>query len=53
MEMVRSHVVTIEVKEQLPNRSLSQILEGWVEIRVESGTSPGIAYATGATARYP
>jgi hypothetical protein len=36
MEMVRSHVVTIEVKEQLPNRSLSQILEGWVGIRVES-----------------
>ena len=50
MEVVRPHVMTIEVKEQLPNRTLiardqaRRLKSGW-----DHRTSPGIAYATGTT----
>lgn len=48
MKMARPHVMTIEVKEQLPSRTL---IARDQKCRLKSGrdrsTSPGIPYATG------
>ena len=50
MDVIRPHVMTIEVSEQLPNRTLiaqdqkHRLKSGW-----DRRTSPGIAYATGTT----